>query len=133
MNQSPISILPEMERFVDERKRIRLSYQKALEGSKKLEQLAAQVDASNAPQLSSRPIPPLTSEAVPSQEIEAVLPRIEQEIASARQIEQQIQAEQAAIEEIQRKAKTLMTTLIVGGVVAAIIIVLILLISIHVI
>jgi hypothetical protein len=133
MNQSPISILPEMERFVDERKRIRLSYQKALEGSKKLAQLAAQVDASNAPLLSARPIPPLTNEAVPSQEIEAVLPRIEQEIASARQIEQQIQAEQAAIEEIQRKAKTLMTTLIVGGVVAAIIIVLILLISTHVI
>jgi hypothetical protein len=125
MTQSSMSIEPDMSRMVAERKRIRQAYKQSMSDAQKLEQLDMQVSAYGAPAL-SQPLQPLTRESLPPQEVQAILPRIEQEIAAVDNIAQQIQAEQNAIAEIKRKAKNLMIALVLGGFVAVIIIVLLL-------
>lgn len=131
MSQSPISIHPEMSRIVAERKRIRQAYQQSMTEAQKLGQLTAQVNAYNVPQSLTQPLQPLSREALPPQEVQTVLPRIEQEIASVNQIEQQIQAEQDAIAEIKRKAKNMMIMLILSSIVALIIVVLLIMHAVH--
>jgi CHASE3 domain sensor protein len=133
MSQSPISLSPDMKRFVEERQQIRQTYTNSLEQAEKFGELAAQVQAYHVePNL----IPPMQVEAnaaTPADVVMGILPRIEQEIAVVRRIEQQIQNEQGAISDIQRNAQNLKTALIVGGVVAVLIVILLILVVAHVI
>jgi hypothetical protein len=130
MSQSPISIPPDMARFVEERKKIRREYQESLNAAQNLEQLTVQTRTYNVAQ--AQLMAPLTPSAVPPQEMQAVLPRIEQEIAAVNRIEQQIQAEQAAIATIQQKAKNLMMTLYILGGSAVLIIIIVILFTLHI-
>lgn len=130
MSQSPISVPPDMARFVEERKKIRREYQESLNATQKLEQLAVQTLTYGVAQAQS--MAPLTQDAIPPQEMQAVLPRIEQEIAAVNRIEQQIQAEQAAIAAIQQKAKNLMMTLYILGGSAVLIIIIVILFTLHI-
>lgn len=125
MSQSPISIPPDMARFVEERKKIRWEYQESLNAAQNLKQLTAQTLTYGVAQ--AQPMAPLAPGAVPAQEVQAVLPRIEQEIAAVNRIERQIQAEQAAITAIRQKAKNLMMMLYILGGSAALIIIIVML------
>lgn len=131
MSQSPTSIQPEMSQLIAERKRIRQAYQQSMTEAQKLEQLTAQVNAYAIGQSPVQSLQPFSREALPPQEVQAVLPKIEQEIASVNQIEQQIQVEWKTIAEIKRKAKNLTIMLILSGIVVLIIFVLLIMRVVH--
>jgi len=127
MSQSPISIPPDMARFVEEHKKIRQEFQKSLNAAQNLERLAAQTRTYGVSQ--TQPMIPLATGAIPPQEVQAILPRIEQEVATVNQIDQQIKTEQAAITAIQQKAKNLMLTLYILGGIAVLVIIIVILVA----
>jgi hypothetical protein len=127
MSQSPISIPPDMARFVEEHKKVRQEFQNSLNAAQHLEQLAAQTRTYGVAQ--TQPMIPLAPGAIPPQEVQAILPRIEQEVATVNRIEQQIKTEQAAITTIQQKAKNLMLTLYILGGIAVLVIIIVILVA----
>lgn len=126
MSQFPISVSPDMARFVEEHSKIRQEYQKASNTVQNLEKLSAQTLSYGVAQ--TPPIVPPAPGVIPSEEVQTTLNRLQKEIGMVNQIEQQIKTEQSAIYEIQHRAKNLILTLyILGGIAVLVIIIVILL------
>ncbi len=128
MSQSNIHIPPEFVRQVDARIRLRADLSHAHNNINQLNQLSSQVPTHGTAQT----IALADANTTPPQKVAMVLPILQQELTEIRRIETTIQEQHKAIEEIKRKAKNLMITLISVGVAAVLILVVVLLFATHI-
>ena len=129
MSQSNIQVPTEFVKLVDERVRLRASYSNARNDVNQLNQLASQVPMNAATQ----PLALANPDATPPQQVATVLPLLQQELAKIQQVEGSIREQYLVIEEIKRKDKNLMITLISVGVAVALVLVLVILFATHII
>lgn len=127
MSQSNIYVPPEFVRLVDERIHLRAEYSNARNDVNQLNQFTGQVPM-NAP---TQPLALAQAGTTPPLQVAAALPLLQKELVEIQRVENTIKEQYLAIEEIKRKAKSFMMTLIGVGVGVALVLILVLYFVIH--